>query len=162
MYVPVCIGIGGGSSTTVQPQQDPKQCQRNWPRSLCRSTGAERTQGCFQKWHTRMHVHTKCSLPGKQQSTGWKNMVTDALKLRTLRACRGIEQLKDRRTTGGKDHNLSGGPNLMGKRSQRGACALERQWQKKYITHSGWKFDFVWLWPNRLCKWLGQHWMHLK
>lgn len=42
----------------------------------------------------RTHVHTKCSLPGKQQSTGWKNMVTDALKPRTLRACRGIEQLK--------------------------------------------------------------------
>lgn len=54
-------------------------------------------------------------------------MVTDALKLRTLRACRGIEQLKDRRTTGGKDHNLSGEHNLMGKIGQ-GGCALEQEW----------------------------------
>lgn len=63
----------------------------NGPRRLWSySTGAERTQGRFQKWHkgTRAHTHTKCSLPGKRQSTRWKNMVTDALNPRTLRAYR--------------------------------------------------------------------------
>lgn len=39
-------------------------------------------------------TYTHSRLPGKQQSTGWKNMVTDALKLRTLRACRDILVLK--------------------------------------------------------------------
>lgn len=59
------------------------------------------------------HAHTKCSLPGKQQSTGWKNMVTDALKLTTLRACRGREQLKGRRTTG-TEYNVMGERSLEG------------------------------------------------
>lgn len=65
----------------------------NGPRRLrSLSTGAERTQGRFQKWHkgtrAHTHVHTKCSLPGKRQSTRWKNMVTDALNPRTLKAYR--------------------------------------------------------------------------
>lgn len=68
---------------------------------------AERTQGLFQKWHkSGMHMCTMCSLPGKRQSSYWKNMVTDALRSRTLRDCRDTVALKTNRLVVNAPHNI--------------------------------------------------------
>ena len=110
----VCLLYDGWKKkqTHFQPKQDSGVCgpaaEEMDPGGFrSSSAGAERTQGLFQKWHkSGMHIHTMCSLPGKRQSSLWKNTVTGALKPRTLRDCRDTVALKSDRPGGNTPHNI--------------------------------------------------------
>lgn len=117
MHMCLCVCIGGGRQTNVQPQQDSGQCQRNWPGSLCRSrsTGAERTQGCFQKWHTSTHARTHKVQPSRQATVNWVEKYGNrCIKAQNFEGLQGQRAIKRQTHHGGKEHNQSGENNLIG------------------------------------------------